>query len=536
LATSSKRPPGRSTEAGGAVSRLRGALGGATPGDGARDHLTILSGTGQNIVGLAVFVGATFGANVLVSRVLGLGALGLVTVATQLAFIGGAATRFGMDMAAVRRVAIEVGAGAGGRSGGIVARAAAVAAIVSVVVGGVLFALAGPVAHVLSSEPGAEAAIRAAAAALPFVALTQVYLGGSRGLKIMRHTLFVQWAGQPILWIGLMLVGWLASRTSWMAVAAYAASWGISTVAAWALWRREARRFELRDVEPGEISQLVRYGAPRAPAALLSQAVFYTDLFVASHYVAKGYVTASQVGIYAASVRVAQVLVLFLSAVSYMFSPFVADLHARGERAKLDGLFKSLTRWTIAGTIPLLVLFVVLPVPVLKIFGANGTGGATPLRILLLGQMFNVSVGAVGFILIMVGRTGWDLCVYALSFVLDLVVAIVLVPHLGTEGAAIAQTTSLVLSNSLRLYLVWRFVGIQPYNRYYARLLLPAAVCLVVMIGVSSVLPSAKWLVELVVTGAAGGLACYVAVLLIGLTPTERGAVRRLLGRAPAAS
>ena len=79
MATSSRRPPAdRSTDAGGAVSRLRGALGGASPADGARDHLTILSGTGQNIVGLAVFVGATFGANVLVSRTLGLGALGLV--------------------------------------------------------------------------------------------------------------------------------------------------------------------------------------------------------------------------------------------------------------------------------------------------------------------------------------------------------------------------------------------------------------------------------------------------------------------------
>ena len=77
-------------------------------GEGARDHLTLLSGTAQNIVGLVVFVVGTFVANVLVSRAFGGGtagatALGVVTLGTQFAFIAAAGTRFGMDMAAVRR-------------------------------------------------------------------------------------------------------------------------------------------------------------------------------------------------------------------------------------------------------------------------------------------------------------------------------------------------------------------------------------------------------------------------------------------------
>ena len=54
-------------------------------------------------------------------------------------------------------------------------------------------------------------------------------------------------------------------------------------------------------------------------------------------------------------------MVLFLTAVSYVFSPFVADLHARGERDRLDALFKAITRWTVAGTIPLLLLMLIVP-------------------------------------------------------------------------------------------------------------------------------------------------------------------------------
>src|SRR5207302_8386777 len=135
------------------------------------------------------------------------------------------------------------------------------------------------------------------------------------------------------------------------------------------------------------------YGLPRAPAALLSRLLFWTDYFVLGHYVHR----ARDLGVYAAAVRVAQALVLFLTAVSYMFSPFVADLHARGERDRLNDLYKALTRWTLAGTIPLLLVLVVVPGPVLLIFGGGFQSGETALRILLIGQIVNVAVGSVGF-------------------------------------------------------------------------------------------------------------------------------------------
>lgn len=500
-------------------------------GDGSRDHVTILAGTGQNVVGLGIFVIASFGMNILIARAFGKGsaALGQITVATQLAFVVGAATRFGMDMAAVRRVAIEVGKGESGRSRAIVRLAVTIAFAVSAVVAIVAFLLAGPIATLMRAPANAY---RAAAVALVFVALAQVYLGGSRGLKIMRHTLYAYWVGQSIGWIVLTLVGWSAiGKTVPVTVLAYAGSWLFATGVAWFFWRKESGKVaEQLPAEPHEARALLRYGAPRAPAALLSQALFYTDLFVLSHKLPKG---SAELSVYAASVRVSQALVLFLTAVSYMFSPFVADLHERGERERLNGLFKSITRWTLALTIPLLLLFMIAPGPVLRLFGSDYDAGAAWLRILLIGQTVNVSVGAAGFILIMVGRTTWDLLVYASSFLLDLTLAFLLIPHLGPKGAAIAQATTLVFSNAFRLYLVWRFVRIQPYNRQYARLAIPAAIGAAAMIGIHSVLGGPKWALDLLGTGLIGGLVYYTAFLLFGLTPTERGAVMRALNRSP---
>jgi O-antigen/teichoic acid export membrane protein len=281
--------------------------------------------------------------------------------------------------------------------------------------------------------------------------------------------------------------------------------------------------------EPRETRSLLRYGAPRAPAALLSQLLFWTDYFVYSRYA-----SSAELGVYAAAVRLAQALMLFLIAVNYMFSPFVADLHARGERDRLDGLYKALTRWMLAGTLPLLLLLLIAPGPALRIFGSSFESGTTAVRILLIGQTVNVAVGSVGFILIMVGRTGWDLVVYAGSFLLDLTVALILAPRFGAEGAATAQAVTMVASNLGRLYLVWRFVHIQPFNRHYARLAIPGAAAAATMLAVHSLLAAGPWALDLVATGLLGGVV-YVAVLLVaGLTPTERMAVSRVLGRTPA--
>ena len=233
---------------------------------------------------------------------------------------------------------------------------------------------------------------------------------------------------------------------------------------------------------------------------------------------------------YAAAVRVAQALALFLIAVNYMFSPFVADLHSRGERERLDGLYKALTRWVVAGTLPILLLLAVVPGPVLKIFGGRFETGTTALRILLIGQAVNVAVGSVGFILIMVGRTGWDLVVYAASFLVDLGVAFVLAPRLGAEGAAIAQAVTMVVSNAGRLYLVWRFVHIQPFNRHYVRLSVPAAAGGLVMLAVHLALRHGAWPVDLVGTGVAGAVAYVGALVAFGLAPGERAALRRVWG------
>jgi O-antigen/teichoic acid export membrane protein len=513
---------------------------GVFAGTEGKDFRVLAAGTAQNIVGLAVFVLGTFGANILIARSFGGGdagaaALGIVTLGTQFAFIVAAGTRMGMDMASVRYVAIELGAGRPGAVRVVVARSVLIALAVSAALGALTVAFATPIGNAFApggSDPAQTiGSIRAAGVAIPFIALTYVWLGGGRGLKVMRHTLYVQWVAQPLLWIVLMVAFWQVDKTEPMSVWAYSASWALAAAGGWFFWTRLSRRFPREPAEDGLTGALIKYGGPRAPAALLSQGLFWIDYFVASA-IGSPAVTSNDLGVYAACVRVALAMVLFLTAVSYVFSPFVADLHSRGETQKLDGLFKSITRWTVAGTIPLLLLMLLAPAAILRLFGGSDfTSGTTALRILVIGQAINVSVGAAGFVLIMAGRTGWDLTVYAVSALLDLVLSLILVPKFGINGAAAAQAITIGLSNWLRLGLVKKYVGIFPWDKPYARLAVPAAACAIAMLAAQAVLPGEKWLLELIGIGLAGAIV-YVPVLLwFGLTDGERVALRNGLAK-----
>jgi O-antigen/teichoic acid export membrane protein len=504
---------------------MSGGIRTSEPSNGG-DHLRILSGTSQNVVGIVIAAAATFGANILLSRTLGASGFGVVTLLTQGAFVLSFAARAGMDMAVLRDVAIDVGQQRWGRIRVPVARATLVALVVSslVAVTGVLVADRIRTALSIDASSG-RWVVEAACAGLPFLALTNVWLSATRGLKIMRYTLYVFWAGQPLAWIVLLVLGWQLSETAWMAVLAYSASWALAAAAAWRCWRRESRSWPAEPMEPGAMSRLVRYAGPRAPAALFSQLLFWTDLFVVTQFV-----NDAEVGVYSAALRAGQVVVLFLTSVSLMFSPFVADLHNRGETAQLDRLFKSLTRWTLAATIPAFLVLVVAPGPALNLFGAEFAGGKGALLILLAGQFINVLTGSVGFVLIMVGRTGWDLLVYAASLVLNVTLAFSLSPELGIVGAAIANSVTFAVSKWARLALVRRFAGIQPYDRDYARLIVPTVAGGVVMWVVHQV-GAGGWLIDLISTALAGSAAYAAAYLALGLTPAERRGLMRLMAR-----
>ena len=512
------------------------------------DQRDIIGGAGQNVIGLAAGVLATFVTQIVMTRTLGPPLFGVVTLATQFAFIASTATRFGMDVANVRLVAILVGRGEPERVRPLVRKSVVISGVVSVAVGLIVFVLADWLAREFVSPElhhQGQVSFWAAALAIPFAAVTWAYLGGTRGLKIMRHTLYIFWIGQPVGWILIAIAGWFVAKSAGVTTFAYALSWVIACGFAWWAWERESGRLvggrgqAPRHTEPGIPEErwgaLLKFGMLRAPATLFAQLLFWIDTFVLAAYRGSG-----EVGIYAATVRTGQSLLLFLTSLSLVFSPFVADLHHRGEREKLDALYKNVTRWGLASTLPILLALAILPGTIMRVYGEDFVAGKSALQILIIGLIVPVVVGTVGFILIMVGRTGWDLLVYLGSFVTAVGIAVILAPRIGMRGTAIAEAVTLTLSAIVRLLLVKRFVNIWPFDRWYLRLIPATLAGGLAMWATHQVLEGPKWLIDLGGSVVVGTIVYGAVLVATGLKPGERRMIlslgKRLVGATRGAS
>ena len=303
---------------------------------------------------------------------------------------------------------------------------------------------------------------------------------------------------------------------------AYDVSWIVAAVAARAMWRRRSAGMGDEPATRDELVQALRFGAPRAPSALLAQALFWADLWVLD-----AFASGNTLDTYAAVGRISQVILLFLTSLNLLFSPFAADLHARGHRTQLDALFKSATRWALTATAPVVIVLSIAAAQALQAFNPAFSDGATALRILLIGQLINVATGSVGFVLIMVGRTGVDLIDNILATVILVGIAIPLASNYGMNGVAVASAVSLAGVNMVRLLQVRHIVHIQPYTP-----LLPAPGSPGGGVrggrsgGATRLLAGRSWWLVLFATGAAG-FAAYIVLLPMSLPDGEREEIYR---------
>ncbi len=482
------------------------------------DHRTILTGTIANVIGLLVGVLAAFGVQALLGRGLPSGGLGVVTIAVQVAFVASAGGRFGMDMTAIRRVAIDHAADERASLRSLVDRATLIAIVAST-----LLAIVVATAALLSTD---YHTVAVAAIAIPAIAAANVYLGASRGLRLMKPTLWVFWIGQPVLWIAAAGVCIAFGGGIDSAALSYAFSWLVAAIAARIWWMHLSAGMGDRRATREQLREALRYGLPRAPSALLAQALFWVDLFVLGHYI-----RGQELSGYAAAGRVSQVLLLFVTSTSLIFSPFAARLHAHGDTQRLDRLFKDATRWAVALTLPILIILFVAADDVLRVFGQGLQVSSTPLRIMLAGQAVNVATGSVAAVLIIVGRTGLDLIDNLVANIVLIGLALLLVGSYGPTGTAIASALAIAGVNLIRVTQVSRSVHIQPFDRSQLRLAGPAALCLAAALGVHWLCSGLEWWVSLLATAGAGMIA-YALLIVPALPPGERAVVRRRLAAA----
>ena len=303
--------------------------------------------------------------------------------------------------------------------------------------------------------------------------------------------IFAQVAGGVIVLIALV---WLANR-----------------------YTPTAARFSLRPVSapPREMFSF-------ASAALAMDVVGF--LYTQTDKIVLGlYLDARSVGVYAVAATIVAFIPIALQSVNQIFSPTIADLHARGESGMLNRLYQTLTKWILGLTLPLAAVVVIFSRPLMRIFGRDFEAGWMILVIGAAGQLINCAVGSVGYLLLMSGNEKRLVRVQLWTALVTVSACLWLVPRWGVAGAAVGAALGNAGSNLWCLFEVRKSLGLSPYNRDYWRLAPPAAIAVATAVGLRVALQSVKPDILVVVVSTLAVYLVFVgAVLLLGLAADDR--------------
>lgn len=493
------------------------------------------------------FVGTLFTAalgylfKVYLARVLGAEALGIYTLGMTIVGLLGIFNALGLPHSAVRFVAAYNATGRFDLLRGFLVRGLSLLVVVNLVLGaGVI--LAGPWVAARFYHTPALGRYLGGFALIMFAGALSSFLGQAlAGYKdVARRTVITNFLGSPLTMIfTLVLTGWGFGLRGYIAaqVASSLVVVGLLAAAVWHLTPAAARTMSA--ALPRLEREVISFSAAAFSVTFLEFLMSQADKILIGFYL-----NARDVGIYSVAAALVTFVPIVLQSVNQIFSPTIADLHARGQRELLGRIFQTLTKWILGFTLPLATVMIVFAPGLMRIFGRDFAAAWPILVIGTLGQLINCGVGSVGYLLLMSGHQRQLIRIQAAMACGMVALNVLLIPRWGINGAAVSAALTNVVTNVWYLAEVRRKLGLFPYRLGYLRLLPPLALNLAVLVWLRTRMASqsGEWMVI-----AVGLLLAYgtfaLGVLVIGLDADDRliagavwskmrGALRRAEGSA----
>lgn len=396
----------------------------------------------------------------LIARGLGADATGAFFLLTALFMIATAVIGLGADTGLVRALSRARAVGEREHLRPTVRTALLPVITLGVLVTGALLVAAGPLAAWLAPGEGAAPTIRLLALALLPAALTGILLAGSRGLGRIRTYTLVQNLFIPLCRLALVgaVIGLLG--TTWSVVGAWAAPLFLAVVIA-GLTLRVQLRAEAGPAAPlprGEQTVVARrfwaFSLPRGATIILERALDWADVLLVIALMGPG-----AGGVYGVVTRIVQAGNMLEAALRIVLGPRISAAIAQEDQARAESLYRQATQLLILGSWPFYLAIALFADVVLGLFGAEFTLGTVALVVLASAMALKNTAGALQTVLLMAGRSTWQLRNKAIQLLVLLALMPVLVPWWGMNGAALAFALSIVIDTLLAGSQVHRSLG-----------------------------------------------------------------------------
>lgn len=326
--------------------------------------------------------------------------------------------------------------------------------------------------------PEYQAAMRVSSAFVLIAALMTVFFGALRGLHRVVTFTVLQNVLLPTL--RFAAVGLVVLFSGQLMDLVYAWTVPVAITAIVALWLLE-RAFpneEHIEVLPSEDSpgetfrSFWSFSSARGVATVVETILEWIDVLVVTAFLG-----AAAGGVYGAVNRCVRVGTMIEHTGRVVTGPSISAALATRQLDRARDIFLSTTRVLTAMSWPFYLSLAFFGPVLLHFFGKGFESGAGILWVICPAAMLSMSAGGVQSVLLMSGKSRWQLLNKLSSLVVAVVLNFTLVPVWGLYGAVTAWSSALLIDTFLASYQVFRLVGIRASWREMApSLFLGAAV------------------------------------------------------------
>ncbi|WP_456397905.1 flippase [Desulfurobacterium sp.] len=406
---------------------------------------------------LGIVLGYLF--TLLVTRTLGAKAWGIFALCLVVLQIASVIGKLGMDTALLRFTAEYTAKKRVDILNDIYRKALKLVAPFSIIVTTIVYSLSPVLASTIFEKPYLTPYFHIISFAIvPFIFLW-IHSESIRGLKKVRQYMLLQQTGLYGIALLVFTAGiYLLGKNVELPIVSYTVATIILSFIAFLLWKAYLSQCRSEASYSGKsifaYRSLLSVSLPMLLSSSLALIMGWTDTIMLGMFK-----TTEEVGIYNVVLRISMITSITLLAINTIAAPKFAEFWGKEDIKGLAKVTQQSTKLIFWTSFPILLVFLVFPYQILRIFGKEFTAGATALMILTVGQFVNAIVGSVGYILQMTGKEKIFQTVILIGTIINVILNLTLIPKFGIDGAAIASASAICFINIVPFLLVKYYYG-----------------------------------------------------------------------------
>jgi O-antigen/teichoic acid export membrane protein len=471
---------------------------GGSPVDSRRDLSTLARGWLLNLVGVisSGLFGFIFG--IVVARGLGASGAGIFFTAVALFTIAAAAAQFGASTGLIRSIARFRALGELDLIRPALATALLPVLAIGIVLSAALFLLAGAIAGLVFDGSAAETAeryLRVFAPVLPLAVTSTALLGATRGFGTMVPFVAIEHLGKavlrPVLAAAVLAAGFGSLALAFAWAIPQALGFAAAAAALVLLVRRMPKSEQLAVRSNVEIAaEFWRFAAPRGVAGIFQITLLWLDTILVA-----ALASPHDAGIYKAAISYITQGTFANQAIVFVIGPLLSALLAQELHERARSIYQTATWWLSALAWPIYLTLAIFAPLCMSVFGPEFVSGDTTLVILAPPMLVAMAAGPINVVLLMAGKSIWNLLNAALALVTNVVLNVVLIPAFGITGAAIAWAATILVWNFAALLEVRLLLNLRPLGSGFPIVAVASLGCfgalgLAIRVGLGPTLPA----------------------------------------------